>query len=259
MGKRLSRRFFVKVAGLTSAGAAGAVLAPNVQSPRAKESSEAKEAISRALIPPASAQEALPPAPYRAYEYFTPAEAVFMEAAVDRLIPSDSVGPGALELGAAYYIDQQLMGIYGEGHNIYLQGPFQQGEPTQGYQLPLRPREIYRVGIAEVDNYCRSNFGGNAFAQLNDSQQETVLKGLESGDAALNTIPATLFFGHLLQNTTEGYFCDPIYGGNRDMGSWKMLGFPGARANFIADVGKPQQILYPPVSVAQIVAEPGIQ
>ncbi len=31
----------------------------------------------------------------------------------------------------------------------------------------------------------------------------------------------------LLQNTKEGYFSDPIYGGNKDMGAWKMIGFPG--------------------------------
>jgi len=26
---------------------------------------------------------------------------------------------------------------------------------------------------------------------------------------------------------------DPIHGGNKNMGSWKMIGFPGARADFI--------------------------
>jgi gluconate 2-dehydrogenase gamma chain len=36
----------------------------------------------------------------------------------------------------------------------------------------------------------------------------------------------------LLQNTLEGYFADPIYGGNRDLGAWRMIGFPGARYDF---------------------------
>ena len=37
----------------------------------------------------------------------------------------------------------------------------------------------------------------------------------------------------LLQNTKEGYFSDPIHGGNKHMGGWKMIGFPGARADFM--------------------------
>jgi gluconate 2-dehydrogenase gamma chain len=29
----------------------------------------------------------------------------------------------------------------------------------------------------------------------------------------------------------EGFFADPIYGGNRDMVAWRMIGYPGARYN----------------------------
>ena len=29
------------------------------------------------------------------------------------------------------------------------------------------------------------------------------------------------------RNTDEGYFADPLYGGNRDKVGWKLLGFPG--------------------------------
>lgn len=261
MSKGFSRRFFVKFAGVTSASAAGAAIAPgNHSSPNSTPtSSDISTTANRSLIPAATAQDSLPPAAYRTYEFFTPEEALFVEAVVDRLIPSDSVGPGALELGAAYYIDRQMTGIYGQGDRLYLEGSFQQGASTQGYQLPLRPREIYRIGISDVDQYCRNNFSGQHFSQLSPPQQETVLSGMESGEVELETIPAQLFFNHLLQNTTEGYFCDPIHGGNRDMGSWTMLGFPGARATFIEDVGRADRVIYPPVSLAQIVAQSGIQ
>jgi gluconate 2-dehydrogenase gamma chain len=40
------------------------------------------------------------------------------------------------------------------------------------------------------------------------------------------------FFAQLLENTKEGYFADPLYGGNRGMAAWKWIGFPGARADF---------------------------
>lgn len=37
------------------------------------------------------------------------------------------------------------------------------------------------------------------------------------------------------------------------MGSWKMLGFPGARADFRDEVGKRERLVYEPVSLIQIV------
>jgi gluconate 2-dehydrogenase gamma chain len=30
-----------------------------------------------------------------------------------------------------------------------------------------------------------------------------------------------------MRNVTEGLFCDPMHGGNRDMVGWKWVGFPG--------------------------------
>src|SRR5438309_1344832 len=41
-----------------------------------------------------------------------------------------------------------------------------------------------------------------------------------------------VFFDSLLSMVIEGFFCDPVYGGNRDMVAWKMIGFPGAYANY---------------------------
>ena len=247
---RVSRRSFVKFAGLASAGIASAVGAP-AASQVVKDNNNTNTSNRVALSPL--------PAQYREYTYFTPEEAKFIEAAVDRLIPSDDVGPGALELGAAYYIDRTLESIYGEGAKTYLLGPFQQGEPTQGYQLPLRPREIYRLGIADVDDYCRANYQGKPFAELTQSDRDKVLTGLEKGEITLAQVPAQVFFPLLLQNTTEGYFSDPIHGGNREMGSWKMLGFPGARADFRNDVGKSERLNYEPISLAQILEQKGIQ
>lgn len=79
-----------------------------------------------------------------------------------------------------------------------------------------------------------------------------MLTGLQEGKIPLVDIPAQLFFGMLLQQTIEGYFSDPIYGGNKDMGSWKMLGFPGAHADFRADVGKQERVVRTPIGLAQI-------
>jgi gluconate 2-dehydrogenase gamma chain len=62
--------------------------------------------------------------------------------------------------------------------------------------------------------------------------------------------PAQAFFEQLLSNVKEGYFCDPIYGGNRHMGPWKMIGFPGARADFTDWIDQPGKVYpYGPVSI----------
>jgi gluconate 2-dehydrogenase gamma chain len=65
-----------------------------------------------------------------------------------------------------------------------------------------------------------------------------VLTALEKGTLDFENVSGASFFGFLLQNTKEGYLADPIHGGNKDMGSWKMIGFPGARADFADWVDK---------------------
>jgi gluconate 2-dehydrogenase gamma chain len=130
-----------------------------------------------------------------------------------------------------------------------MQGPFQQGAPELGYQLKLVPRDLYRLGIAAVNAYCSKTYS-HPFDALDAPTRDTVLAALETGKIDLADVPATVFFGQLLQNTREGYFCDPIHGGNRDMGGWKMIGFPGARADFMDFVNQDGQAYpYGPVSI----------
>ena len=44
---------------------------------------------------------------------------------------------------------------------------------------------------------------------------------------------AKAFFDQAVTDVQTGFFADPIYGGNRDMVAWKMIGFPGARYNYL--------------------------
>ncbi|KVC69486.1 gluconate 2-dehydrogenase [Burkholderia ubonensis] len=188
------------------------------------------------------------PAPYKP-TFFDAREWAFVQAAVDRLIPADAEGPGALEAGVPEFIDRQMETPYAHGALWYMQGPFQQGVPELGYQLKLVPRDIYRLGIAAVDRYC-TKAHGKPFAELDAAARAAVLGALEKGSAQIDDVPPAVFFGQLLQNTREGYFCDPVHGGNRGMAAWKMIGFPGARADFMDFVnqnGKPYP--YGPVSI----------
>ena len=67
-----------------------------------------------------------------------------------------------------------------------------------------------------------------ATASAGNARAETpadALKAIEAGQAEFAQIPARTFFGVLFQNTMEGYFADPMYGGNRNSAVWKMIGF----------------------------------
>ena len=162
------------------------------------------------------------------YIFFSAPEAAFVEAAAARLIPSDATGPGAIEAEVPRFIDRQLAGPYGEGDRFYLQPPFPKGTPTQGWQMGP-PATVYRAGIAAVDRWTAATYG-KPFEALDTATQDEALKALEDGRADLSgVVDAKAFFTLLLQNVIEGYFADPIYGGNRDMGAWRMIGFPGAR------------------------------
>ena len=78
----------------------------------------------------------------------------------------------------------------------------------------------------------------------------TVFMSVSDETDIFNVIVTKEFFELMLQNTMEGFFADPLYGGNRGMVSWKMIGFPGARYDYRAYVTKHNQP-YPfgPVSI----------
>jgi gluconate 2-dehydrogenase gamma chain len=171
-------------------------------------------------------------------KYFIREEWVFLQAACARLIPADENGPGALELGVPEFIDREMEGTFGHAATWYMQGPFASALPELGYQSSLTPRAVYRYGIAAVDAHCRRIFGNKSFFELSATEQDSVLTDLEKGTLEFENVSGKSFFGFLLQNTKEGYLADPIHGGNKNMGSWKMIGFPGARADFLDWVDK---------------------
>jgi gluconate 2-dehydrogenase gamma chain len=164
--------------------------------------------------------------------YFSNAEWAFINAAVGRLIPSEGAGPGGVDAGVPEFIERQMELPDGHGAYFYLKGPFlDDSPPTLGYQLRYTPREIYRLGIAAANSTARKSQGKD-FSQLSAADQDRFLAAMEKGEATFAPVPATVFFAQLLTNTKEGYFCDPLYGGNRGMAAWKWIGFPGARADF---------------------------
>ncbi|RAU39476.1 MULTISPECIES: gluconate 2-dehydrogenase subunit 3 family protein [unclassified Pseudomonas] len=184
------------------------------------------------------------------WQFFSEAEAAAVEAIVARLIPADDLSVSGKDAGCAVFIDRQLAGEYGTFSRLYMQGPFEQGTPMQGDQSALVPRDRYRLGLAGLDAYCQKQFH-KRFSDLAPEEQDTVLTGLEKGEIVLDGIDSKLFFQQVLGNTMEGFFADPVYGGNRDMVSWKMIGFPGARYDYRDYIGLHNQKLdLVPLSIA---------
>ena len=182
--------------------------------------------------------------------FFTPAEWAFVNAASARLIPNDSLGAGAAEAGVPEYIDRQMGTPWATGALWYMQGPFHADAPaTLGYQSQLTPQQIFRLGIAAADDAMQKAHG-KPFAQLAPQAQDAALHAIESGRAVFETVPARLFFSMLLQSVREGFFADPVHGGNRGLVGWKLIGFPGARADFMDWVDRDVKYPLPPVAIS---------
>jgi gluconate 2-dehydrogenase gamma chain len=183
-----------------------------------------------AADPPQAAQ----PGPWT---FFAPEEGVLMEAIADRLIPPDPPGtpdaiPGGKDAGCAVFIDRQLSGPYGRSAGLYMKPPFLQGTAEQGMQNPKTPAQQYRDGLAAIDRYIRAATAGKAFHELAPGAQDGFLQQMEAGHVQLDGTVAAKFFDTLVTDIKQGFLTDPLYGGNKDMVGWKMIGFPGARYDY---------------------------
>jgi gluconate 2-dehydrogenase gamma chain len=170
-----------------------------------------------------------------AWRFFNGNEVRAVEAAVARIIPTDDTGPGAREASVASFIDLQLAGAWGDGAQLYRHPPFLPGTPQQGYQLAFTPAEMFRLGFAKLDESARKA-DSVAFADLTAQQQDELLALAEQGKLDFGPLPSAVFFGALLDIVMEGFFSDPIYGGNREKIGWKLVGFPGVHASYANDI-----------------------
>jgi gluconate 2-dehydrogenase gamma chain len=193
-----------------------------------------------------------PPAPAKIgpWLYLTGPEGQALEAIADRIIPSDPQTPGGKDAGCAVFLDRQLAGPYGRQDGLYTRPPFQQGGKNQGPQSEKGPAEQYRLWLTALDRAVKSKHAGKSFADLPDEDKDAVLKGLESGDFKLEGADGKAFMEQAVKDIQMGFFADPIYGGNRDMVAWKMIGYPGARYNYLDWIDRHnERYPLPPVSM----------
>jgi len=147
-------------------------------------------------------------------------ETATLEAIVARLIPSDANGPGALEAGAARYIDRAL------------------GDALASL------RGVYTAGLAALNAYAAQTEGG-PFANLAPEKQDKVLLDLEQNRATGFATGAAAFFELVLEHTLEGTFGDPHYGGNQNFIGWNLVGYPGIHLAVTAEQQRMDAVLEP--------------
>jgi gluconate 2-dehydrogenase gamma chain len=238
----IPRRSFLKGAGAASAAVATALTTPAEQ---------ASAQMPGAAVAAAPAAPAAPAAASEAYLTLTAAEAAFLSAAYDTFIPADRLSPSGTDCGLVTYMDRQLAGAWGNGARFYRAGPFLQGKPEHGYQLPLTPREFFTAGIRAANAWSRKTYGKD-FDRLSPADRDAALKAMEQGKADFPDFNSKPFFEALYQSAMEGFFADPIYGGNRNKASWRMVGYPGLPASYgaKAEIYRGKKLNIEPQSIA---------
>lgn len=155
-----------------------------------------------------------------------------LSQAVERIFPEDDLGPGAIGLGVPYFIDNQLAGNYGSNAREYMQGPFFAGEATQGYQSSLTRAEMFRQGIAKIEEEAQKRYQ-KPFVDLDGGQMDEIITAFQKNEVEMKGVSSEFFFRVLRQATLEGAYADPIYNGNNNMDAWRMKGFPGHQFAYI--------------------------
>jgi gluconate 2-dehydrogenase gamma chain len=232
---KFSRRSFVATVGAASVAPVSALL----------QGTPAAAAPQNPTGPTSAVNPAKP-----VYLFFNLAEAAFIEAACERLIPADESGPGALGAGVPNYLDKQLGGAWGSGERLYRSGPWQSGSPSQGFQLPFTPAELFHTALRAINRQLETK--STPFGALPPETQDAFLKSLEAGGLDLDGVPSAVFFDMLLRMSVEGFFSDPVYGGNRDMVAWRMIGFPGAYADYYEAIDRHgEKFVREPMSIGE--------
>jgi gluconate 2-dehydrogenase gamma chain len=279
----ISRRQFLKRSGLlvaasslgTVTGSCTTAPPPNSTAPRGSVPGlyPASRFPRQAEIP----YVPMPPGvPYRPDQLrvLTPQEVRILDALTARMLPGSPEDPGAREAGVVTYIDNLLSFNEGFVEATYRSGPFAEvyegdappegGSPFEviyvpsdeieryGFQSMLTPRDVYRLGLGYVNNYARAQFGGS-YADLTEEQQDSIIEDMLEGDATgFDQFSSTSFFHVLRRHTAEGMFGDPVYGGNRGLVGWTLVGYPGAQRAYTPSEIYDESYSRPPLSWAQL-------
>ena len=236
----LSRRKFIKHSGYVAGGAIGGGLLASLIGTNILDSNQR-------TAPNSTTNEA--DSFNRALMYFRRRKDFdILSAAAERIYPEDENGPGAIALGAPYFIDHQLAGGFGNNEREYTMGPFNAGTDYQGYQSPLKRHEVFMAGIRAMEKESQENYG-TSFVELEGEQQDEVLQKFQDDQVRLKHVSSAYFFDQLRTATLAGVYADPLYGGNANMDGWRMKEFPGSQMSYLEEIDSEEFIEYEPSSL----------
>jgi gluconate 2-dehydrogenase gamma chain len=182
--------------------------------------------------------------------FFDPHQRATIAAAMARMIPTDDV-PGAAEAGTIDFLDRYLSG---PGY-VYAAPDGSGFETLTGRRLDAWTRRIalvrerYVAGVESLDTAARRR--GADFVDLDPDDQDDVLREVERPqgreeeadrartqvtlygapvEVALQQTSAEVDLGFvplLALHTRQGFYADPVYGGNQSHVGWQVIGFPG--------------------------------
>ena len=219
---KVTRRSFVTTIGAAGVAPAAALLSTAAHGAPAVEENPATA--------PGRAAEPI-------YLFFSVAEALFIEAACERLIPADESGPGAVGRRGSQLSRQAVRRSMGRRGAAVSQRTLGGRAPRRRVtNCPSRRRNCFIPHFAPFIG--TSECAAPRSTTCRRDAQDAYLKSLESGAHDLDGVPSAVFFDMLLKMTIEGFFSDPVYGGNRDMAAWRMIGFPGAYADYFETVDR---------------------
>lgn len=256
--RSLSRRDFLRASGVVVTGAAIAATATSCGE------GESTHTLPNAPAARVALPEQYPGVPYPpatipepgVLKFFTPYEAQIIEALTARILPGTPEDPGAREAGVVYYIDNMLAYPDGLPEPVYQQPPYAETYPGDeppttsdyqviwvaedeieryGYQSVLTPRDVFRLGVAAANRYAGERFGVGVL-ELSEEQQDQLITALLDNEATgFEPLTPESFFHTLRRYTSEGMFSDPVYGGNRNLVGWRLIGYPGAQRAYTPD------------------------
>jgi gluconate 2-dehydrogenase gamma chain len=128
------------------------------------------------------------------WEFFTPEQAKDVDAICSQIIPTDD-SPGAHEAHVVNFIDHTLA----------------------KYDMQLQPEFLKALQAFSTEAHKQVPTATH-FSDLDDAQQKSVMKALDTSEAFQNMRFATVL----------GFFSDPKHGGNRDQIGWKLIQFDNA-------------------------------
>jgi len=125
------------------------------------------------------------------FEFFTPEQAVEVEAIAAQIIPTTDT-PGAREARVIYFMDRALA------------------------TFAVQERAAFVRGLKDLPSKVKKRFKTKKrFSELGSGEQIQLLKAIEGSP----------FFELLRTMTIIGMFANSEYGGNHDQAGWKLIGF----------------------------------